>query len=192
MFNKTFLPFMLSGAMLFAAPVYSDDIQDNLEDALEAYADGEIQETKEILKFVTTLLEAKSADTLASLLPKAPEGWTRTLVDNSEDAAVMAMFGGGATSEAAYTDGADENVIVRIMVDSPMVAMTGGQFNNPAVLAQMGDVKRINRQQVLLNKDGTLQSLIASRFLVQIEGSDDHDIHIKLFEAIDIKALKAF
>jgi len=72
-----------------------------------------------------------------------------------------------------------------------MAMMMGAQFSNPALLAQMGEVRRINRQQVLLSNDGDLQALVANRFLIQIEGSDDQDIHAELFEGIDIKALKA-
>jgi len=77
MLKRTILSAVAVGAILAAAPVLADEIEDNLNDALEAYAEGELQETKEILLYVTTLLESQSADAFGNFLPEAPDGWTR-------------------------------------------------------------------------------------------------------------------
>jgi len=78
------------------------------------------------------------------------------------------------------------------MADSPMVAMMAAQLGNAAVLAQMGTVKRIKRQKVLLNNDGGLQALVDNRFFVQMEGNASQEDMLAYFEAMDIKAMKNF
>ena len=178
-----FLP--LSGAQ-------ADEITDNLKDAIAAYDEGEIQETVEILDYVQTLLSQKRSGTLEEVLPDALAGWTREEGGDADNAAAMTMMGGGTLVQAVYRSDSGEKLTLQIMAESPMIAMMAAQLGNAAIMAQMGTVKRIKRQKVLLNKDGGLQSMIDNRFFVQMEGSASHDDMVLYFEALDIKAMKSF
>lgn len=177
---------------LFAGAVKADEIIDNLNDAIAAYQEREIQETVEILEYAQTLLSKKRSGTLEEVLPDALAGSTREQGNSSDNAVAMATLGGGTIVDSRYRkeDGTDLNR--QIMVESPMIAMMAAQLSNAAVLAQMGGVKRIKRQKVPLNNDGTLQALIDNRFFVQMEGSASHEDMVAYFEAHDIKATKDF
>lgn len=183
---------VICSLLIVPALTSANEIEDNIQEALEAYAKGEIQETKEILQYVTSLLEAQTANSFANHLPDAPQGWEKHVLDTTDEVAAMAILGSGLSAKAQYTHESGKKMSINITGDSPMIAMLGAQFSNPAILAQMGDLKRINRQQVLISSDGPVQSLIANRFMVQIEGNVDVEDKLALFKMIDIKALKAF
>lgn len=142
----------------------ADEILDNLKEAIAAYEEGEIQETMEIVEYTRTLLSQKRSGTLEEVLPDALAGWTREDSDGSDNAAAMAMMGGGTLVQARYRKEDGTKLDLQIMAESPMIAMMAAQLGNPAVLAQMGKVKRIKRQKVLLNKDGGLQAMVDNRF----------------------------
>ena len=177
---------------LLSGPATADEILDNLKEAIAAYEEGEIQETMEIVEYTRTLLSQKRSGTLEEVLPDPLSGWTREESDGSDNAAAMAMMGGGTLVQARYRKDDGTQLDLQIMAESPMIAMMAAQLGNPAVLAQMGKVKRIKRQKVLLNKDGGLQAMIDNRFFVQMEGSATHDDMLAYFEAMDIKGMKEF
>ncbi|WGI22739.1 hypothetical protein [Amylibacter sp. IMCC11727] len=170
----------------------ADEILDNLKEAIAAYEEGEIQETMEIVEYTRTLLSQKRSGTLEEVLPDALAGWTREDSDGSDNAAAMAMMGGGTLVQARYRKEDGTKLDLQIMAESPMIAMMAAQLGNPAVLAQMGKVKRIKRQKVLLNKDGGLQAMVDNRFFVQMEGNATHEDMLAYFEAMDIKGMKEF
>ena len=176
----------------FAAPVFADDIEQGLKDALEAYQEGEIDETRDILAFVTGQLEALKVDALSSFLPEAPDGWTRSEGDSGSMAAMgMLGLGGGQIASASYSSDAG-TVDVTISVDNPMVGMLGTMISNPAMLGGQGEVRRVKRQNILLTESDGLQSIIENRILIGINGSNDPDLLISFFELIDISGLKDF
>ncbi len=170
----------------------ADEILDNLKEAIAAYEEGEIQEAMEIVEYTRTLLSQKRSGTLEEVLPDALAGWTREDSDGSDNAAAMAMMGGGTLVQARYRKEDGTKLDLQIMAESPMIAMMAAQLGNPAVLAQMGKVKRIKRQKVLLNKDGGLQAMVDNRFFVQMEGNATHEDMLAYFEAMDIKGMKEF
>ena len=187
-----FLTSTVCAIALFSGAAKSDEVLDNLNDAIAAYQDGEIQETVEILNYAQSLLSEKRSGTLQEVLPDALAGWTREEGSVSDTAAAMAMMGGGTMVGARYRNEDGKDINIQIMAESPMIAMMAAQLGNAAVMAQMGKVKRIKRQRVLLNNDGGLQAMIDNRFFVQMEGSATHDEMVAYFEALDIKAMKEF
>ncbi|MEM0976092.1 MAG: hypothetical protein AAGJ34_01020 [Pseudomonadota bacterium] len=180
-------------AATHVSAVWADDIEQGLQDALEAYQEGEIEETREILAFVSSQLDALKVDALSQFLPEAPDGWTREDEDLAAAGAAMGLFGmnGGQMAGARYSNESD-TVSLTITVDSPMVAMLGGMMANPALLGGQGEVRRINRQNVLITTEGELQSVIDNRILVMIEGSNDADLLTQFFELVDVRGLKDF
>ena len=188
--------FLLTTCLIAASQIamaQSDDIEQGLMDALEAYQEGEIEETREILAFVTSQLDVLKANALSEFLPDAPDGWTREDEDMSSAGAAMGMLGmnGGQMAGARYFNDA-ESVSLTITVDSPMVAMLGGMLSNPAMLGGQGEVRRVNRQNVLLTAEGQLQSVIDNRILVSIEGSSNPDLLVSFFELLDVSGLRDF
>ncbi|MEO0823115.1 MAG: hypothetical protein AAF074_22165 [Pseudomonadota bacterium] len=184
------IPALLAASLLaFASPVVADEIEDTLEAALEAYRAGDIALAKEEIDFAAQLIAQQKADGLAAFLPKPLPGWT--MEEGDTNAQTAAMFGGGLTASADYSNGS-ETVSITMMAENQMVATMGAMFANPAMMGAMGRVKRIGRQRVVLTDQGELNAFVDNRVLIQMSGSAPAETLEAFFEAIDIDALKAF
>ncbi|MBK0397612.1 hypothetical protein H0I76_00280 [Limibaculum sp. M0105] len=172
-----------------AAPAAADEIEDTLNAALEAYKAGDVDTAKEETDYAATLLAQQKAAGLEAFLPEPLEGWTRA--EASSNAGAAGMFGGGLMASADYSNGT-QSVSVQLMAENQLVAAMGGMLTNPAMMAQMGKVERINRQMVVVTNDGEVQSLVDNRVLVQISGSAPAETKLDFFRAIDLKGLKDF
>ncbi len=182
--NRT-LPVALA-LLLGALPAAADEFTDTLEGALKAYRDGDVKATVEDLGYATKLLSSQRAAALVQLLPPAPAGWTRT-DDDTEDAAIgMAIFGGGTTAGATYSDGADD-IKLTLVADSPMIGGMGAMISG---LASMGGGKplRINRVEFGQN-DGELQGIVKDKVMISVSGSAPVEKKEALLETIDFDAL---
>ena len=61
----------------------------------------------------------------------------------------MMGFGGGMSAGARYIRDR-EDVEIQLMAENQMVASMMMMFSNPALVGQMGELKRINRQKACL------------------------------------------
>jgi len=73
-----------------------------------------------------------------------------------------------------------------------MVTAMAAMFGNATLLGAMGQVKRINRQTVVITQQGELQALVANRILLQLSGNAPVEDKEAYFAAIDLKGLAAF
>jgi len=170
-----------------AAPAAADEIEDTLEAALEAYRAGDIGLAKEELDYATVLMGQLKAEGLTAFLPEPLDGWTRE-VDDTQNAAA---FGGGVIATARYQGGAGD-IEVQLMAENQMVVSMAALYSNAALMGSMGQVKRINRQKLVVTNEGDVQSLIGSKVLVQISGSGAVEDKLALFERLDLEGLEAF
>ena len=184
------LPLLLGLALpVLPGAAGADDFTDTLESALQAYRDGNVKAAGEDLAFATKLLGNQKAAALAKFLPAAPAGWTRT-DDAPEDEGIgMAMFGGGTTVGATYSNGTSEAQMT-LLADSPMVGSLGAMFGG---LASMTGAKPIRIQRVeFSDSDGEMRGMINSRVLLTVAGDASSEDKQKLIEAMDLGALADF
>lgn len=81
-----------AAAFLVAAapfPAQSDDIEDSLRMALEAYQAGDVKGAKEEAGFAAQLLAQMQAAGLSEFLPDPLPDWTRADVENQAQAAAI-------------------------------------------------------------------------------------------------------
>lgn len=169
------------------AHVAADEVTDALTAAIEAYDAGEIGDALDEMAYAEQLLMGLQAEGLTAYLPEALDGWTREV---SEDAgSALAVIGGGIVAEASYS-GPGERFSVTLMADNPMVAQMGAMLGNRAMMAMMGEIMRVNRENFLY-QDGSLTGLIGGRVLVQAEGGTPEDMTAHL-EQMDFAALESF
>jgi hypothetical protein len=189
------IPALFAAAALAAAPTLTpalalaDEIEDALQAALDAYRAGNIAEAQEEADYAATLLGQQKAAGLSAFLPAPMDGWTRE--DGDSSAAMAALFGGGMTASASYARGSD-NVEIQVMADSPMITAMAGMMGSPAMMAQMGEVRRTGGHRYVVTHDGDVQTLLNGRVLVQVSGSAPRDALVAYFEAIDLDGLAAF
>lgn len=171
------------------APLTADEFTETLDSALRAYREGDFKGAGEDLGFATKLLSSQRSATLAKFLPEALAGWTRTL-DDSEDAIIgMAIFGGGTTASATYSDGKDD-IKLTLLADSPMVSGMGAMLSGMAGLTG-GTPLRIKRVE-FAQSEGEMQGLVGDKVMVSAAGTASVEQKSALIEAIDLDALADF
>lgn len=163
---------LLSGMM--SAPVLADDVTDSIQEATEAYENGDIAGAVEGLNYAVQLLQQMKGDSLAQLLPEPLDGWT---AEDAESASVgAAMFGGGLTAQREYRKD-NSQVEIQIVTDSPMLQGMMAMFTNPMFAASSGGkMTKINKQKAIVKYDndrqeGEVQIMVKNRYMVTVSGN---------------------
>ena len=121
-----------------------------------------------------------------ALLPAALPGWT---AEKAETASVgVAMFGASSASRR-YTGPNGNDVQVRITGDSAMVMQFAQLFMNPSIAGAMGKLIRVGDQRAIQTNEGTVNMVIANKFLITVEGSADAAAKLAYTQAIDVGKL---
>ncbi len=177
---------------LFAGTAFADDIVTSINEALEYYKNGDYTEAVSNLNYAAQLIQQKKGGSLESFLPKPLSGWSAE--DASSQAAGAGMFG-GVTAQREYRKG-DSSVSVTIITDSPMLQGMMVMFSNPMfATSDGGKLEKINKQKAIVKyqpseKEGEIQIMVASRFLVTVEGRDVTKAELNQYaEAIDFDKL---
>ncbi len=179
-------------ALAVSSPfVLADDFTETLDNARAAYDEGDISGAKEELTYASQLLSQMRGKTLQGFLPQPLDGWEQKDSKNQSAAGGLGMLGGGTTANATYVL-ERKKVTISIIADSPMVQGMGALFSNMALAGSQGTMKRINRQKVMVKKDGSLMTMIDKRIVVEVKGNASADHKEEYFKAIDFKGLKSF
>ncbi len=182
---------ILAALILSTLPLcaQADPVSDKLQSALDAYARGDLKSATLDIAMATGALAQQKQARIIALLPPAPDGWTLSV--NEDYTTNLAMAGGGAGTEATYTDASGNSLTVSITADSPMMTMgMAGMFMNEQVLAMMGKLVEVPGA-TLLEQDNSLMTLIDQRILVNISGLPT-DQMMPLVEQIDFEKVAAF
>lgn len=180
----------LLAAGLAAAPAAADEFTDAIDSALAAYGENDLEGAQQELDYAMQLLASMKSELLGKLLPEPIPGWTRETSEAGGDGAgmAMAMFGGGATASATYTNGTEEMTLT-LVADSPMVTGFGGML---AGLASAGGKPiRIKRTQFAMS-EGDLQGVVDSKVMVSVSGTARQEDKVAQIEAMDFEALADF
>jgi hypothetical protein len=174
-------------AILSPNHALADAVSDALAAAATAYEAGNFAETGNQLTLARNELSKLQSAKMQSLLPAAPDGWTRE--DGSDMAEGMAMMGGGAGTEATYSKDSTR-ITVSVMADNPMVASMLGIFGNSAMMAMMGKTVTINGTD-FLDQEGSMMSVLENRVMVQAQGGTVEEM-TAILQGMDFGAVAAF
>jgi hypothetical protein len=198
--KKTFIkkPYLIVLTLFFVAwttCLHADEVTDSISEALENYKDGHYSDAVASLNYASQLIQQKKGEDLTPILPEALKGWTAE--DASSQAMGAAMMGGGVTAERRYFR-EDSSINIQIITDSPILQGVMMMLSNPMFAASDGGkVQRINQQKAVVkyqqaDRSGSIQIVVANRFLVTIEGSDVKKEDLETYaKAIDYKKLEA-
>jgi hypothetical protein len=185
----TFLRFICVAVFLTVGSVpalAADDILDAIEQARKAYQAGDMAGAKQSLDLASQLVGQKNAESFAALLPAALPGWK---AEKAETASVgVAMFSVSSASRR-YTNANGEHVEVRITGDSAMVMQFAQFLINPAIAGAMGKLIRVGNERAIQTHEGSVNMVVASKFLVTVEGSADAASKLAYAQAVDIAKL---
>jgi hypothetical protein len=171
----------------FALPALAaDDILDTIDQARKAYQAGDLSKAKQQLDTASQLVGQKNAEAFAALLPSPLPGWT---AEKAQTAAVGISVFGASSASRRYSSAKGDYVEVRITGDSAMVMQFAQFLINPAVAGVMGKLVTIGDQRAMQTNDGSINMVIASRFLVTVDGSAGIDAKLAYARAVDAAKL---
>jgi hypothetical protein len=176
-------------AVTHAPLAHADEFTDVVDSALKAYAEGDITVAMEELDYATKLLGDMKSASLGRYLPEALPGWTRAEASAEGTGMAMAMFGGGTSAAATYSN-QDGDLTITLVANSPMVNTVGGMLTGMASLAG-GKPIRVQRVQFIDN-EGELQGVIDNRVLVSVSGAASLESKKAYLESMDFEALRDF
>ncbi len=164
----------------------ADDILDAIDQARKAYQSGNIGEAKQSLDLASQLIGQKNAEGFGALLPAPLAGWTAEKVETT---AVGSTAFGASTASRRYTNSKGQDVEVRITGDSAVIAPMATFLANPQIAGAMGKLVRVGDLRALVDSQGDVNMIVASKFLVSVQGSAPADVKLAYAQAVDVAKL---
>jgi hypothetical protein len=170
-----------------ALPVHAgDDVLDAMDQARKAYQAGDLTQAKQSLDLASQLVGQKNAERFSGLLPEPLPGWKAA---KPETTSVGIAIFGASTASRHYTNANDGTVEVRITGDSLLVTHFAQLLLNPTIASIMGKLIDVGSHRALQTTDGSINLVIANKFLVTVEGSADADAKLAYARAVDVDKL---
>lgn len=178
-------------AAMLAAPavpaIAADEILEAIDQARKSYQAGDLANAKQSLDLASQLIGQKNAENFGALLPAPLPGWKAEKVETA--AVGVAMFGASSASRRYIGPDGSSHVEVRITGDSALVMQFAQLLINPAIAGAMGKLVRVGNQRAIQTHDGTINMVVANKFLVTVEGSADANSKLAYAQAVDIAKL---
>jgi hypothetical protein len=181
-----FIRTMLCLLVLTAPAVAADDIVDAIEQARKAYQSGDMAAAKQSLDLASQLIGQKNAESFAAMLPAPLSGWK---AEAAQTSALGQVGFGASTASRAYTNAKDENVEVQITGDSAMIMQFATLLSNPAIAGAMGKIIKIGDQRAIQTREGDVNTVVANKFLVTVNGSADAASKLAYAQAVNYAKL---
>jgi len=185
--SRLTLACVLMAAALPAAALAADDILDAIDAGRKAYQAGDMQNAKQSLDLASQLIGQKNAEAFAALLPAALPGWK---AEKAQTNAVGAgILGGVSAASRSYSNGKGDTVDVSITGDSAILMQFGPMLNNPALAGAIGKLIKVGGQRAIQTGDGDIMMMVASKFMIQVQGSADAAAKLSYAQAVDVAKL---
>ncbi len=88
-----------------------------------------------------------------------------------------------------YINAKGEDIEIQITGDSAMIAPLAAVFANPQFAGAMGKIVRIGNQRAIVTKDGDVQMMVNSKFLIAVNGSGSAADKLAYAQAVDVNKL---
>lgn len=168
-------------AVLPPPPAHADSITDQIEQAKQYYAEGDVSGAIGELEFAIQELRGKLGEAYAATFPEPPAGWTAE--DGEADQAAAAglpFLGGGSIVQRSYrADSGEGSIQAQIMTGGSMMQGLASMFMNPQVLAAQPNAKRVRlgkENAVVIydpaERSGQLMLDVGGKATIMLEGSD--------------------
>ncbi len=164
----------------------ADDILDAIDQGRKAYQSGNLGEAKQSLDLASQLIAQKNAEGFGALLPAPLAGWTAEKVQTT---AVGSTAFGASMASRRYSNGKGQNVEVQITGDSAVIAPMAAFLANPQIAGAMGKLVRVGDVRALVSAEGDVNMIVASKFLVSVQGSAPADVKLAYAQAVDVAKL---
>jgi hypothetical protein len=164
----------------------ADEVGDAITAAQTAYKAGELSQAKQSLDIASQLIAQQTAEALVAALPKPLAGWKA----GNPDTSAGGVFGfSGTQASRSYTNAKNESIDVSIATDSPLLTQLATAMANPALAGLMGKLVTVGTQRAIQTKEGEINMLVASRYVVNVTGGGTADDKLNYAKGIDLTVL---
>lgn len=181
----------LACALALSTTTWADEITDAVDEAMNAYKDGQFSEAVSQLDYAAGLIRQKKAEGILAVFPDPLSGWSAE--DAESQAAGGMMMGGGITANRSYSKG-DMSISIELVTDSPLLQSMMGMFNNPSLITMSGGkLIKIQGHKAILNGQSQDPEVILivdgnAMFTLRANGASEDDV--KAYgEALNLEAL---
>ena len=173
-------------AALVLPALAADKILDTIDAARKAYQAGDMAGAKQSLDLASQLVGQKNAESFAALLPAALPG---RKAEQAETTSVGVTVFGVTSASRRYTGPGDRDIEVRITGDSSLVVQFAQFLINPAIAGAMGKLISVGDQRALQTNEGSINMVVANKFLVTVDGLADAASKLAYAQAVDVAKL---
>jgi hypothetical protein len=185
---------LLFAACLLPVPAAADEVTDQIQSALEAYEQQDLQGAISDLNYAVAQIQEMVNTQNAQLLPEPLEGWTASEVENA--GAAMSMLGGGTNMTRRYQhDG--ESVEINIVANSPWVMSMMQMMGNPMLMASNPNLKPYRYKRLKGMKDTSdgrteVTLSVVGQIMVKVTGQNlaDEAVIEQYLDAIDFEKIQ--
>jgi hypothetical protein len=164
----------------------ADEVTDAIEQARKAYQSGDLASATQALDLASQLIAQKNAEAFGKLLPAALPGWQ---AEPMQTLAVGTLGLGASAASRSYTKPNGDHIEVQITGDSALVAQYGSFLTNPLVARAMGKLVMVGTLQALQTVDGDVFLVVASKYLVAVQGNGSPADKVSYARAVDVARL---
>jgi len=183
-------------ALFFASP-QADEVTDQLDIARKAYDGGELRSAIQALNIATAGIQQRMNDQVLKLLPEPLAGWQADAAQ-AEAGGIAAMVTGTILSRTyRHPDGPE--VELRLMADSPMMAMMAMLMQSPMLMQSSRDTRvytnRGHQGMIQHEADSNtweISLMVGPRIMVQVKGQGlaDPKPAEEYLNALDLNAVQ--
>jgi hypothetical protein len=189
-------------ALALAGPTaaVADDISDQIDQAKQAYQQGDIAGAVSDLDFAMQALKGKLGEAYQATFPDPPDGWTADPVKAGEGGAAMPFLGGGTAISRTYRQtGGTGSIEAQLMSGGSFMQGLASMLMSPQILAAQPNAKRIRvgRENAVVtynpeDRSGQLTLGIGGKISIMLQGHDlaGSDPMVALINKWDLKKVK--
>lgn len=164
--------------MLFAGHSRADDVTDQINEAMKAYAKHDLATASAALDAAGNLIRQAKGDSWKAMLPEPLPGWTAADAESTVMGA--AMLGGAISVSRQYKKGS-QSVEVSFVADAPM--MQGLASLMGSGLMNSGDNRLVvldGRKFTYMKSDNSYTTMVG-KVLVSVKGRSVEDTDLRAY-----------
>jgi len=173
----------------------ADEITEQLERSLKAYKEQSYSSALRELQFAVAQIQEKLNTSYLALLPEPLPGWQ---ADQPESQTAVALMGGGTHISRHYHYDPDQEIVLEIIIDSPLIQMLTLTMSNIPVLTTDQSIKpyRFDIYRGTVRKEGNTREislLVANQVMVKAAGQNlkEEKFLESYLRAMEIKKIAA-
>lgn len=165
-------------ALLLTDPARADDVTDQINEALKAYAKHDLTTASAALDAAGNLIRQAKGDSWKAMLPEPLPGWTAA---DAESTVLGAAMLGGATNVLRIYKKDSQSVEISFMTDSPMMQGLGALMSSGLMTSDDNRLVVLDGRKTTYTKSDTSYTTMVGKVLVSVKGTGADDADLRAY-----------